>query len=351
MTFYQELQLNQAASKNLIRNTEDFGNKFRHMAVYIFKILLTLAFCVAFVSVYSGIFGNENSIVGVTVLLCLMVFRFADFGVKTGSGMAVLGVQFLILAVGPRLANMGTPVSGLFVNMICIFLILLFGCHHVMMANHSTLVLGYLLLYGYDVTGETYHLRLAGLFLGAVLTGIVYYRNHRKKEYKRSFLSLPKELRFVSLRTRWQFAMALGTASAICIVEWMGFPRGMWAGIAAMSVMVPFDTDIKERIKGRIPGNLVGAVLFSSLFFLLPQGVLPYIGILGGIGVGFSATYGWQSVFNSLGAMSVATGIIGFPGAVFFRIFHNIFGAIYGQMIYRIWNWMTDSLQRKRFAW
>ena len=187
-------------------------------------------------------------------------------------------------------------------------------------------------------------LRLAGLLLGAMLTEIVYYRKHRKQTYKRTFFSIVKELRPTSLRTRWQLSMALGIASAICIVECLGLPRGMWAGIAVMSVMVPFEKDVKERIKGRIPGNLVGGLLFSLLFLLLPKGFLPYLGMLGGIGVGFSATYGWQSVFNSLGAMSVAAGILGFPGAVFFRIFHNIFGAVYGHLFYRAWNRLTDSL-------
>ena len=79
MTFYQELQLDQAGSKKLIQNTEGLKNKLRHTTVYLFKIFLTIVFCVAFVSAYSGIFGSENSIVGVVVLLCLMVFRFADY--------------------------------------------------------------------------------------------------------------------------------------------------------------------------------------------------------------------------------------------------------------------------------
>lgn len=41
------------------------------------------------------------------------------------------------------------------------------------------------------------------------------------------------------------------------------------------------------------------------------------IGILGGIGVGLSATYGWQAVFNSWGAMSIAMTFLGVGGAIF----------------------------------
>ena len=78
MTFYQELQLNQAGSKNLLKKSETLKEKLYHMWVYLVKIAATMAFCFFFVSIFSILFGNENSIVGVVVLLCLMVFRNAD---------------------------------------------------------------------------------------------------------------------------------------------------------------------------------------------------------------------------------------------------------------------------------
>ena len=69
MTFYQELQLNQAGSKNLLKKSETLKEKSYHMWVYLVKIAATMAFCFCFVSIFSILFGNENSIVGVVVLL------------------------------------------------------------------------------------------------------------------------------------------------------------------------------------------------------------------------------------------------------------------------------------------
>lgn len=343
MTFYQELQLNQAGSKMLIKNAAGGKEKARHIAIYLLKILITLVFCVAFVSIYSAIFGNENSIVGVVVLLCLMAFRFADFGVHIKDGMAILTLIIGIFMAGPRLANAGNAFTGLLVNGICIFLLMFFGCHHVLMSNQSTLVLGYLLLYGYDVTGNAYRMRLVGFLAGGILIGIVYYRNHRKKEYKRGIKSLFQEFHFHSLRTRWQISLTLGTASAMFLAECLGLPRSMWIGIAVMSVMTPFRQDVEQKVKGRIPGNLAGAILFLILLFLLPETVLPYLGIIGGIGVGLSATYSWQAVFNSLGAMAVAVGFLGVPWAIFFRVFHNLFGAFYGQIFHKVFYRLVDA--------
>lgn len=133
-----------------------------------------MVFCVAFVMGYGKIFGDENSIVGVIILLCVMVFRNADFGMKMTGSLASMAIIFSILAFGPRLANMAGLFGELLINAACIFVLLLLGCHNIMMSNHSTIVLGYLLLYGYDTTGKDYLLRLAAIAAGALLTGIVF---------------------------------------------------------------------------------------------------------------------------------------------------------------------------------
>ena len=72
MTFYQELQLNSAGSKALIRITRDKKERIRHILIYNFKVYLVVAFCFAAVTLFSMIFGNENSIAGVVVLLALL---------------------------------------------------------------------------------------------------------------------------------------------------------------------------------------------------------------------------------------------------------------------------------------
>ena len=100
MTFYQELQLNQVGSKALLKSIKEPKEKAKHWAIYLFKILLTVSFCVLFVTLYTKIFGADNSIVGVVVLLSVMVFRQADLGIHTPHGAAVLLGIFGILAFG-----------------------------------------------------------------------------------------------------------------------------------------------------------------------------------------------------------------------------------------------------------
>ena len=75
--------------------------------------------------------------------------------------------------------------------------------------------------------------------------------------------------------------------------------------------------------------NIVGCLLFAGLYLLLPQSFYPYIGMIGGIGVGYSAGYAWQTAFNTFGALSIASGLFGMPYAVALRIGANVFSAVY----------------------
>ena len=57
--------------------------------------------------------------------------------------------------------------------------------------------------------------------------------------------------------------------------------------------------------------------------------IYAYIGIIGGIGVGLSAQYGWQAVFNTFGALAIAAESYGLKGAVSLRVIQNVFGVVF----------------------
>ena len=126
--------------------------------------------------------------------------------------------------------------------------------------------------------------------------------------------------------------MTLGVSTVLLIASLLGIPRAMWIAIATMSVLLPFHKDMVQRVKYRAPGNILGAIFFVVLYTVLPESMYGTIGMIGGIGVGLSATYGWQAVFNSFGALAIATPIFGMGTAIFLRIFNNAFGSIYGYL-------------------
>lgn len=348
MTFYQELQLSSVGSKQLIKNTTDRKEKRRHILIYNFKVYLVMAFCVVLVTLFSKIFGADNSVPGVVVLLAVLVLRQADFGVRTSHGLLCIAGIFGILIAGPRITNMLHPVPAFFVNVACILILMIFGCHNVIMSNQSTFVLGYLLLQGYDVSGHAYVLRVISLLIGMGICMAVFYKNQKNRPYRRTFLDLFREFDVRSARNWWYIKLTLIVSSALLIVSLLGWPRAMWAGIACMSVCLPFHEDSVERAKRRGPFNIVGCMIFLVLYHVLPESMYPYIGMIGGIGVGYSAGYAWQTVFNTFGALSIASGLFGAGTAVALRIIFNVMGSVYTVVCDRFLDFLRKRTETHR---
>ena len=180
-------------------------------------------------------------------------------------------------------------------------------------------------------------MRLAGMILGAVLTCFVFYRNHKNRTFKRNLKDLIQEFDITSSRTKWQLCQIICVPIVLCM------PRAMWAGIAAMSAILPFVEDMQYRVRKRIVGNIVGVICFTVLYFLLPSSIYAYIGILGGIGVGFSAQYGWQAVFNTFGALAIAAESYGLKGAVSLRVIQNVFGVVFALAFCAVFYWFMSK--------
>ena len=85
-------------------------------------------------------------------------------------------------------------------------LLMILGCHNVVMSNHSTFVLGYLLLQGYDVIGKEYILRIASLLIGMIICMAVFYKNQKNRPYRRTFLIYSENLIFVPQETGGMYA-------------------------------------------------------------------------------------------------------------------------------------------------
>ena len=158
---------------------------------------------------------------------------------------------------------------------------------------------------------------------------VIFYKNQKNRPYRRTFLDLFREFDLQSARGRWYLKLTLIVSSAMLFMNLLGLPRAMWAGIACMSVCLPFTEDCISRSGKRWQFNIVGCAIFIVLYLILPESMYPYIGMIGGIGVGYSAGYAWQTVFNTFGALSIAAGLFGMPAAVTLRIGANLFGSIY----------------------
>lgn len=105
-----------------------------------------------------------------------------------------------------------------------------------------------------------------------------------------------------------------------------------------------------ERAKRRGPFNIVGCMIFLVLYHVLPESMYPYIGMIGGIGVGYSAGYAWQTVFNTFGALSIASGLFGAGTAVALRIIFNVMGSVYTVVCDRFLDFLRKRTEIHRWV-
>ena len=117
-----------------------------------------------------------------------------------------------------------------------------------------------------------------------MISTVIFWYKHRHIEYEKKFSSIFKELDITSERTMWQVRLTLAVSTAMLIAGLLGIPRAMWIGIAVMSIMQPSREGVKQRVRLRAPGNILGGALFLILYTVLPGDVCSYIGIIGGIG-------------------------------------------------------------------
>lgn len=344
MTIYGALQLGAAGSKCLIKESQSRREKIKWSTVYAIKVILTLLFCMLVVTTFSIFFGENNSITGVSILLILLLVRQADFGVNMRSSVLVMFLVFCILGTGPKLANLLPPWGAFFLHAFCILLITILSCHNIIMCNHFTFLLSYLLLYGYDVSGRDYINRLAALGVGFVVCSLIFCVKHRNHFFKRSFLHLFDEFDVHSTRTQWQLRISFSIASAMLVASLFHLPRVMWVGIACMSIMTPLVKDCAFRAMRRVPFNMVGCLLFLLLYNILPASLQDYLGILGGIGVSFSVSYSSQNMFNTLGALSVAASIFGLYPAILLRITANVLATVYCMGFNIVWEGIRTKI-------
>ena len=339
MSFYQAMQLGASQLKPLIAKTEDKTLKSKYKWAFIIKNILCILFCMAIVISFSTLFGEENSIVGVVTVITLMAFRFSNFNFKTRSSAVAMMFIFIVLIVSPYIAVNVHPVWGSMVNFISIMTIMIVCCNNIQLSNQSILVLSYLLLYGYQVNSfEGYKKRVVALIFGGIIVSVIFYFKHRKEVFEKCFLDVLREVDFKTDKTKWQFKLALGISLGMLIGELVHMPRVMWIGFTIMSILQPTLDKVAFRTKKRPPFVIIGCVLFGFVYLVLPEAYRGYIGLIGGLMVGFSATYEWQTSFNCFGALAAAVPTFGLMGAVIIRIVNNVVGAVYSKCFDRVFN-------------
>ncbi len=77
---------------------------------------------------------------------------------------------------------------------------------------------------------------------------------------------------------------------------------------------------------------------------ILPDSIFKWIGLIGGVGVCYSAGYAWQTVFNTFGALYIAKHVLDLT-AIILRIVANVFGSLYAYGFDKIFRGVSTAVR------
>ena len=347
MNFYNMLQMNPGDLKASIKKAETKKDKNKLRLALVTRAILLVLFSIVFIGPLGTIFGQENSPMAVAIFCILLSVRFVDFGYKTTSALVNFAIVFAILLFAPVLASISPAPVSFFIHLIGFFAIAIMTLGDPRMGNSGLFGFCYIYLSGNPVLGQSLINRSLMALTGYVICGLIYFFKFRNRNKEIKFLDTIKSFKMSNPAHRMIVRLALGIAITLTLGQILKTERAMWVGFACASILgtYPYNENIKERFWQRLGGIVAGSLIFAAIYMILPESLHSLLGPLGGLLIGFAATYHCKTAINCLGALLMASGIYGTHSAVMLRIGNNLFGLFIGLAII----WLYDIFVDRRF--
>lgn len=238
----------------------------------LFTSLLTIGILFGFTFLFSHIYEEKNTLVGLSICLMLLMFPTKDLGIRLYQALILLGCFFLGSAILSQIASLH-PVVGFFVNVICILFIMLTFTEQ----PQEMLYIPFLLMYVFEAGNPCdifdFLLRLMGLLVGFILVGSLYYLMHpKKKERNRTLQTIFMHIEPQTNRFNLACKTALTLSSVILVCDLCPQKNAGYAIFIALTILQLLSTDIyTANIKNPIlpfVGLTLGAIGF---YVFIPQ--------------------------------------------------------------------------------
>lgn len=303
----------------------------------IFSNLLKVIFIIAFVVLYSKVFGSINTLTGISILVALMTFWCIDIGINKKQAPFIIILLFLLTGLSNRLA-MFNPVLGLIINFTTAFLITYIPSNKPEYKAYMAFILCFIFNESNPVTGHAFFIRMLSLLIGSFLVAGVYFFRHRKSDL--NYDTIQKSLSNINItsdRFIISIKMALGVSIAMLIGTLLDLKRTMWIAISVMSLTQIDFEQTKIRFKNRILSTVIGSIVFVVLFqLLIPDKYVFIVSLILSYIYSFLVDYKYQVILITVSSLSSALAIFDTSTAIGLRIGLIIIGCILGYLINKI---------------
>lgn len=259
-----------------------------------------------FVNGFKFIFGSNNSLVGVTIIISILVLMQEDLTKNLSSNLIKLLFMNLISGVFSNIAT-----HNMYLGLILNFSILLLIGYSLTSKLNKVMVvpfgLQYLFMLYTPVTGSDFTKRLVGLATGALLIMLVQLiiykgsKNNKVEDSKventinnesNSFNEDKKENEYIRMfnkfnihhvRGAYAIRIALLTTIAVFLVDYFNLAQGRWIVYTIFSLTELYSEHCRVRSKQRLQGTVIGIIIIMLLFTVIKDSAIRgLIVLLGG---------------------------------------------------------------------
>lgn len=160
------------------------------------KVLTLLIILILFYASFTVAFGNENSIVGVFIILLSIFMLDRDLSRRPFRNLFIVTSINVILAIG-ALISYHAPILGFFIIFFIVFLVTYIVTHSLENPIYYPMILGFLLLLSKPVTVDDIGLRILSLVVGSVFIvglNILVNRNKFSKSIRHSLVTILEDI-------------------------------------------------------------------------------------------------------------------------------------------------------------
>lgn len=284
-------------------------NHVKNVLKSILKDSLQFIAIVVFVALFSGVFGTENSLAGVSLVIGVMMFPLCYTGVTRKHMCVQIIAMYTLLPILAALSTYNIYL-GLVINFLTISWIMITSSEPNIMIPHFTYVLTYSFCLLSNVTGKAFILREISMIAGGIIIAAVTCICWRRKKLGDNGRSFRSHISLcIKNNKQLIFRLTIGYCVSIFICNLLGLPRAAWAAIPVLSVTQTDYKNTSRRMGIRLLSTIAGASVFALLFgYVLPEQYYSFVPlILGYMGCfSFMKKYGIQQFFNAINAMYAA---------------------------------------------
>lgn len=245
-----------------------------------------------FVKVFEVIFGSNNSLVGVSILITILILKYEDLTENFwGSLFKILFVN-VVSGIFTYLAT-NNIYLGIALNFLALFTITYMFTSKMNKMMVIPFGLQYLFMLYSPVVGYDFIKRLIELGVGAILVMIVQlitYRNSNKNKeenkiglnndnvnqynIKYKFINIYNDFKVNDVRMAYSIRIAIITTISIFVVGFFDLANGRWLVYTVFSLTELYSEQCRSKSRQRLQGTIIGGIIIILLFMFIKDSAI-----------------------------------------------------------------------------